>query len=646
MHNHTNTPHTVDTMAINTPIEILIGHLTLRLPLAIMLASLVIILLLLGCEQDSQSPGFTISPTSGLITTENGGTVDFDIVLNTKPDAMVTISLRSSNTGEGILSGDQVSFSAANWSNPQSVTITGVDDNLSDGDTVYHINFPSIKSDDKRYAKKSIESLMVINLDNEIAQPPPKPTAGVTVVPTVGLVTSENQTSASFSVLLTSPPTSEVTITAVSSNINEGVVSPLSHVFTGSNWDTAAVFTVTGVDDNVADGNKQYSITLTAQSSDPSYNGINIAAVQLQNLDNEVPGITINSNTPLETFESGTSTSFTVVLNSLPTANVSISIASSNTSEGVVSPANLTFTSSNWNLPQTVTVTGVDDNAVDGDINYDITFGVQSSDTYYSGMAIPPLSAVNHDNDSPGITINPSTPFETSENLTTATFTAVLHSLPSANVSINITSSDPTEATASPAILTFTSSDWNNAQSVIVTGVDDSEVDGDISYNISFSVQSTDALYNDRAIASLSAVNLDNDTNPPKQYSLYIKSGTIDIAASTITGNGAAILPSLGFSLSNSLPSTTPGPTIEAVEGQPVTINVTNNHSSTHHFSIEGLLSNPTELLPGETKQFQFTATQAGVYRYADPQLPDRAAGRPSLVPRRRAYILAPANQM
>jgi hypothetical protein len=55
-----------------------------------------------------------------------------------------------------------------------------------------------------------------------------------------------------------------------------------------------------------------------------------------------------------------------VVLTSQPTADVTIALTSSDTTEGTVSPASLTFTTANWQRPQTVTVTGVDDAQVDG----------------------------------------------------------------------------------------------------------------------------------------------------------------------------------------------------------------------------------------------------------------------------------------
>ena len=48
----------------------------------------------------------------------------------------------------------------------------------------------------------------------------------------------------------------------------------------------------------------------------------------------------------------------------------------------------------------------------------------------------------------------------------------------------------------SPKTLTFTPTDWNQVQEVIVTGVDDDVKDGDIVYRINLTASSSDAEYN------------------------------------------------------------------------------------------------------------------------------------------------------
>src|SRR5690606_34491991 len=163
-----------------------------------------------------------------------------------------------------------------------------------------------------------------------------------------------------------------------------------------------------------------------------------------------------------------------------PSADVSIGLASSDTTEGTVAPASLTFTAANWNILQTVTVTGVDDNEVDGDVGYEIvTAAATSADANYSGVNPANVQVTNTDNDSAGISVNPTSGLVTTEAGDTATFTVVLDTQPSADVSIALSSSDTTEGTVAPASLTFTAANWNVLQTVTVTGVHDNELEGD-----------------------------------------------------------------------------------------------------------------------------------------------------------------------
>ena len=118
-------------------------------------------------------------------------------------------------------------------------------------------------------------------------------------------------------------------------------------------------------------------------------------------------GVFVISAITGSTTEAGGTATFTVKLNSQPSADVSIAISSSDTTEGTVSPSSIIFTSSNWNTAQTVTVTGVDDTAVDGNQGYTIVLGVaSSSDSSYSGLDPADVSVTNNDDDSPGITFN------------------------------------------------------------------------------------------------------------------------------------------------------------------------------------------------------------------------------------------------
>ncbi|MFZ5784875.1 MAG: S-layer homology domain-containing protein, partial [Acidobacteriota bacterium] len=162
--------------------------------------------------------------------------------------------------------------------------------------------------------------------------------------------------------------------------------------------------TLTGVDDLIVDGTIAYSaITAPAASADPAYSGLNAADVAAANTDDDTAGITVSPTSGLVTSEAGAAATFTVVLTSQPTANVSVGLSSSDTSEGTISPASVVFTSANWATPQTVTLTGVDDLIVDGTIAYSaITAPAASADPAYSGLNAADVAASNTDDDTSG----------------------------------------------------------------------------------------------------------------------------------------------------------------------------------------------------------------------------------------------------
>src|SRR5262249_37791299 len=145
----------------------------------------------------------------------------------------------------------------------------------------------------------------------------------------------------------------------------------------------------------------------------------------------------------------------------------------------------LTFTAANWNVAQTVTISGANDFVDDGDVAYSIVLApAASADANYSGLKSADVSVTNRDDDVAGIVVTPISGLLTTEAGGTATFTVVLTSQPLAPVTVSVSSGNPAEGTVSVSSLTFTAATWNVAQTATVTGADDSVDDGDIAYTI------------------------------------------------------------------------------------------------------------------------------------------------------------------
>ncbi|MCB1158746.1 MAG: DUF1554 domain-containing protein [Leptospiraceae bacterium] len=444
---------------------------------------------------------------SAIQVNESGTSINVSLTLSDKPSSDVLISsIKSSNTTEVQVSPGSVIFTEADWNLPKTIQITGLDDSIQDGNTTAYITFSNSTSKEERFSGIQISQLKVINVDND--------TAGLSILPQGATTTTESGGSAGFSVVLNSQPTASVTISSItSSNLFEGTVSPSSLSFDTTNWNIPQTFTVTGIDDDFMDGIVEYSILLSGiQSSDSNYNGLPALSQKVQNTDNDSAGVTLSS-TSINVTENAGFASFTVVLNSKPYANVSIPISLPNLSPISTNVTQLTFTPDNWSIPQTIEVSAPDDSIQREPGPYTISLGTA---TNYENIDVADVSVSLTDNDTASVLVQGNTG-GTTEAGGTKTYTVSLNTEPMADVSISIISSDTTEGTVSPSSLTFSSTCpgancWSSTQSFTVTGVDDNIDDGNISYSIQFSINSTDPIYNSLNVPVLNLTNTDNDT--------------------------------------------------------------------------------------------------------------------------------------
>ncbi len=129
----------------------------------------------------------------------------------------------------------------------------------------------------------------------------------------------------------------------------------------------------------------------------------------------------------LATAEDGTTATFEIVLERAPTSTVTIPISVSDSSEASVSTSSLIFTAANWNTPQTVTITGLQDFTVDGDQTFSLNIGpATSTDANFNGLDPEDLKIINVEppNAAPTITSNgggPTANVNVAENQTAVT---------------------------------------------------------------------------------------------------------------------------------------------------------------------------------------------------------------------------------
>jgi hypothetical protein len=221
--------------------------------------------------------------------------------------------------------------------------------------------------------------------------------------------------------------------------------------------------TLTVADDQLDENDETANLTISNPSAGIQLGTTTSSSVTIT--DDDTAGFDIQ---PISgnTSEAGGQATFNIRLNSEPTADVAIGLTSSNTAEGTVAPATVTFNSTNWNTYQTVTITGVDDGAViDGDIAYQIITAADTTtaDTNYNNLDPADVTVTNTDNDTPGVTVTQSAgSTELTEGSTTDTYTVQLNTMPTGNVEVTVTADAQAEVSldgttfAATQTLTFT----------------------------------------------------------------------------------------------------------------------------------------------------------------------------------------------
>jgi Ca2+-binding RTX toxin-like protein len=111
------------------------------------------------------SPGISLTPTGGSTSVTEAGIIDtYNVVLKAQPTANVAISCES--VGQLSLSKTALTFTPSNWNVPQTVTVSAVDDALTEGNHTASIQH-SIISTDASYASLTLPALTVQLQDND-----------------------------------------------------------------------------------------------------------------------------------------------------------------------------------------------------------------------------------------------------------------------------------------------------------------------------------------------------------------------------------------------------------------------------------------------------------------------------------------------
>ena len=382
----------------------------------------------------------------------------------------------------------------------------------------------------------------------------------------------------------------------------------------GGQWKSNYTMTVQITDDGLDEDDETFELKIRRNDSDLAYSLVDASGdscgsnckVTVTITDDDTAGVTISKSSLTVTEQDSSGDTYTVVLDSQPTANVTISVGGQSGTDVTAAPTPMTFTTGNWATAQTVTVTGDDDADLTNDM-VSLTHNAASSDSDYDGITIAGLTVTVADNDTAqvtglmiepgnaqlvvgwsevanasgyhvqwksggqsynnigrrdfissgsttshtisslsngteytvrvratrtganngaysaevletpvmptaaGVTISESALTLTEQDTTGDSYTVVLDRQPTASVTVTVGGLGSSDLTANPSSLTFTTGNWATAQMVTVTAGNDADTTND-TVSLTHNAASSDSAYDGITIAGLQVTVADNDT--------------------------------------------------------------------------------------------------------------------------------------
>ncbi len=342
--------------------------------------------------------------------------------------------------------------------------------------------------------------------------------ASVIITPSNGSTdVSEAGITDSYTVALATQPNGPVTIAITPDGELTSDITNL--IFTPTSWNSPQTVTVSAVDDSDIEGQHSGSISHSITSGSGDYGtGLAIASLTTTITDNDnlppAAGVEIvetNGNTTVT--EGGNSDSLSIRLTAAPTDNVVLSLIPDGQLD--LGPANsgtvdLTFTTTNWNQAQSITINAVDDSLVEGSHSGEINYDIASADEEYETLVIAPTTVEITDNNVPGVQILP-TDGDTivTEGGPQDSYEIVLTARPRGNVNIDL-AFDNSQLASTTSRVIFTPANWNIPKVVQVQAIDDTLLEGTTLSTISHIVSSGDSNFDGLTAADLDVTIADS----------------------------------------------------------------------------------------------------------------------------------------
>ena len=456
---------------------------------------------------DDDSAGVTVQFGATTYEVVEGDPVSVTVTVSADPERTVVIPLTHTPQGS-TTSADysgvpaNVTFSTGDMS--QTITFTATQDDVDDGGKSVLLGFGAPLPGGVSLGTTVTTTVSITDDDG----------AGVSV--SESSLTIAEGSSGTYTIVLDSQPTANVTVTINDPSNTDVTAEPAGLTFSSTDWNTPKTVTVNAAQDADAE-NDTATVTHAVTSTDTSYSTASASSVTVTITDDEVP-VTVSFGQANYTVAEGDPVSVTVTLSADPERTVVIPLTHTpqgNTTSTDYSgvPANVTF--STGDMSQTITFTAAQDDVDDDGESVLLAFGAPLPGGVSLGTTVTTTVSIT-DDDGAGVSVSESS--LTIAEGSSGTYTIVLDSQPTASVAVAINDpTDNTDATADPASLTFSSTDWNSPKTVTVNAAQDDDAD-DETATVTHAVTSTDSIYSGASANSVAVSVTDDEVTVTVQF--------------------------------------------------------------------------------------------------------------------------------
>ena len=296
---------------------------------------------------DIGTRGIVVTPTS--LTVPEGSDSTYTVVLESRPAGPVTVTPTVGDNSDVTVSPSPLTFTRSDWNQARTVTVSAGHDVDAEPDTatvshaVSGADYGSVAADDVAVTVADGDSAstavwLTVSIEKVEEH------AGATSVTVTGTLNEAPRAAATVVTVSVGAPGD-----AATQGTDYATVAALPLTIDAGRTSGTATFTLTPVDDDIDEDDEALTVSGTTLVA-----GLGVTGTTVTIVDNDTRGVVVIP-TSVTVPEGGDST-YTVVLESEPTGPVTVTPSVGDNSDVTVGPSPLTFTPSDWDAAQTVTV--------------------------------------------------------------------------------------------------------------------------------------------------------------------------------------------------------------------------------------------------------------------------------------------------